>query len=134
MPRIKLTFAAGLLAISMLPADALAQGPGGGSLPFSGIYKRPVMSPYTALGFAAMNPVAMGQGGTADIYQNQILPRLELERQQVEQMRQRKQIGGLNNQVRQIQRDTRMRQIDETIRPTGHASTFQNLSHFYPQR
>jgi hypothetical protein len=27
-----------------------------------------------------------------------------------------------------------MRQIDETIRPTGHASTFQNLSHFYPQR
>ena len=66
--------------------------------------------------------------------QNQILPRLELERQQVEQMRQRKQIGGLTNQVQQIQRGTGMRQIDETIRPTGHASTFQNLSHFYPQR
>jgi hypothetical protein len=131
MPRIQLTFAAGLLAISMLPADALAQGPGNGTLPFSNIYKRPVMSPYTALGFQGAN---VQQGGAANVYQNQILPRLELERQQVEQMRQRKQIGGLSNQVQQIQRNTRMRQIDETIRPTGHASTFQNLSHFYPQR
>jgi hypothetical protein len=133
MLRITLFAAAGLLAVSILPADARAQGPGGGSMPFSNIYKRPVLSPYTALGFNAgnMNPL---MGGPADIYQNQILPRLELERQQVEQIRQRKQIGGLNNQVRQIQRDTRMRQIDETIRPTGHASTFQNLSHFYPQR
>ncbi len=133
MPRIKLLLAAGLLAISMLPADARAQGPGGGSLPFSNIYKRPVLSPYSALGFQAGQQNPLG-GGATDIYQNQILPRLELERQQVEQMRQRKQIGGLNNQVQQIQRGTRMRQVDETIRPTGHASTFQNLSHFYPQR
>jgi hypothetical protein len=133
MLRMTLLAAAGLLAVSILPAGAHAQGPGGGQLPFSNIYKRPVMSPYTALGFQANNTNQLG-GGATDIYQNQILPRLELERQQVEQMRQRKQIGGLNNQVRQIQRDTRMRQIDETIRPTGHASTFQNLSHFYPQR
>jgi hypothetical protein len=131
MLRITLIAAAGLLAVSILPADASAQGPGGGSLPFSNIYKRPVMSPYTALGFQGAN---VQQGGAANIYQNQILPRLELERQQVEQMRQRKQIGGLTNQVQQIQRGTGMRQIDETIRPTGHASTFQNLSHFYPQR
>ena len=134
MLRITLIAAAGLLAVSILPGDASAQGPGGGQLPFSNIYKRPVMSPYTALGFNAGNVQNTMGGGAANIYQNQILPRLELERQQVEQMRQRKQIGGLNNQVRQIQRDTRMRQIDETIRPTGHASTFQNLSHFYPQR
>jgi hypothetical protein len=134
MLRITLIAAAGLLAVSILPADARAQGPGNGTLPFSGIYKRPVMSPYTALGFAAGNIQNTMGGGAADIYQNQILPRLELERQQVEQIRQRKQIGGLNNQVQQIQRNTRMRQIDETIRPTGHASTFQNLSHFYPQR
>jgi hypothetical protein len=40
----------------------------------------------------------------------------------------------MQNQVQQIQRDTRGRQIDETIRPTGHASTYQNLSHFYPRR
>ena len=133
MLRITLIAAAGLLAVSILPGDASAQGPGGGSLPFSNIYRRPVLSPYSALGFQAGQQNALG-GGAANIYQNQILPRLELERQQVEQMRQRKQIGGLNNQVRQIQRDTRMRQIDETIRPTGHASTFQNLSHFYPQR
>jgi hypothetical protein len=131
MLRITLLVAAGLLAVSILPGDARAQGPGGGSLPFSNVYKRPVMSPYTALGFQGAN---VQQGGAANIYQNQILPRLELERQQVEQMRQRKQIGGLTNQVQQIQRGTGMRQIDETIRPTGHASTFQNLSHFYPQR
>jgi hypothetical protein len=131
MLRITLIAAAGLLAVSILPGDARAQGPGGGSLPFSNVYKRPVMSPYTALGFQGAN---VQQGGAANIYQNQILPRLELERQQVEQMRQRKQIGGLTNQVQQIQRGTGMRQIDETIRPTGHASTFQNLSHFYPQR
>jgi hypothetical protein len=131
MLRITLIATAGLLAVSILPTDARAQGPGGGSLPFSNIYKRPVMSPYTALGFQGAN---VQQGGAANVYQNQILPRLELERQQVEQMRQRKQIGGLTNQVQQIQRGTGMRQIDETIRPTGHASTFQNLSHFYPQR
>ena len=134
MLRITLIAAAGLLAVSILPGDARAQGPGGGSLPFSNIYQRPVLSPYSALGFNAGNVQNTMGGGAANIYQNQILPRLELERQQVEQMRQRKQIGGLNNQVQQIQRDTRMRQIDETIRPTGHASTFQNLSHFYPQR
>jgi hypothetical protein len=133
MLRITLIAAAGLLAVSILPGDASAQGPGGGSLPFSNIYRRPVLSPYSALGFQAGQQNALG-GGAANIYQNQILPRLELERQQVEQMRQRKQIGGLTNQVQQIQRGTGMRQIDETIRPTGHASTFQNLSHFYPQR
>jgi hypothetical protein len=134
MLRITLLVAAGLLAVSILPVDARAQGPGGGSLPFSNIYRRPVLSPYSALGFAAVNPQGVMQGGATNVYQNQILPRLELERQQVEQMRQRKQIGGLTNQVQQIQRGTGMRQIDETIRPTGHASTFQNLSHFYPQR
>jgi hypothetical protein len=134
MLRITLIAAAGLLAVSILPGDASAQGPGGGQLPFSNIYKRPVMSPYTALGFNAGNMQNTMGGGATNIYQNQILPRLELERQQMEQMRQRKQIGGLTNQVQQIQRGTGMRQIDETIRPTGHASTFQNLSHFYPQR
>lgn len=133
MLRMTLFAAAGLLAVSILPGDARAQGPSGGSLPFSGVYKRPVLSPYSALGFAANQNSALG-GGATNIYQNQILPRLELERQQVEQIRQRKQIGGLSNQVQQIQRGTGMRQIDETIRPTGHASTFQNLSHFYPQR
>jgi hypothetical protein len=134
MLRITIFAAAGFAALLILSREALAQGPGGGSLPFSNIYRRPVLSPYSALGFNAGNMQNTMQGGAANIYQNQILPRLELERQQMEQMRQRKQIGGLSNQVQQIQRSTRMRQVDETIRPTGHASTFQNLSHFYPQR
>jgi hypothetical protein len=42
-------------------------------------------------------------------------------------------LNKLQNQVQQIQRDTTSRQVDESIRPTGHRATFQNLSHYYPQ-
>ena len=135
MPRITLLVAAGFMALSMLPADARAQGPGGGSLPFSNIYKRPAVSPYTMLGNTGFGNVN-GQTGAVNplIYQQLIQPQQQQQEQQIEQLRQRKQLGGLTNQVQQIQRNTQMRQIDETIRPTGHASTFQNLSHFYPQR
>jgi hypothetical protein len=42
-------------------------------------------------------------------------------------------MSKMQNQVQQIQRDTSARQLDESIRPTGHRATFQNLSHFYPQ-
>jgi hypothetical protein len=135
MLRMTLLVAAGLLAVSILPGDAQAQGPGGGSLPFSNIYRRPAVSPYTMLGNTAFGNVN-GQTGAVNplIYQQLIQPQQQQQEQQIEQLRQRKQIGGLTNQVQQIQRNTRMRQIDETIRPTGHASTFQNLSHFYPQR
>lgn len=136
MPRIALLFAAGFVVISMLPAEAMAQGAGrGAALPFSNIYKRPAVSPYTMLGNTGFGNVNGQTGGVNPlVYQQLIQPQQQQQEQQIEQLRQRKQIGGLQNQVQQIQRGTGMRQIDETIRPTGHASTFQNLSHFYPQR
>jgi hypothetical protein len=43
-------------------------------------------------------------------------------------------MGSLQNQVQQIQRDTSARQIDESIRPTGHRATYMNYSHFYGPR
>lgn len=68
------------------------------------------------------------------VYQQLIQPQLQQQQQVIEQQSQTRQLGRLQNQVQQIQRDTSARQINETIRPTGHASTYQNLSHFYPRR
>jgi hypothetical protein len=43
-------------------------------------------------------------------------------------------MGRLQNQVQQIGRDTSARQLDESIRPTGHRATYMNYSHFYGGR
>ncbi|MEI7781018.1 MAG: hypothetical protein WCJ18_03725 [Planctomycetota bacterium] len=125
-----------IVVMALTAGDADAQSPGG--LPFSNIYKRPAVSPYTMLGNTSSAnsgmPGGMGGGVNPLLYQQLIQPQLQQQQQQIEQMRQGKQLGGLQNQVQQIQRSTSMRQVDEMIRPTGHASTYQNLSHFYPQR
>jgi len=116
-----------------------AAAQGNGKLPFSNIYSRPAVSPYTLLSSQA----AQGNGGGINnmtgaqqplIYQQIIQPQLQQQQQVIEQQGQTRQLGRLQNQVQQIQRDTSARQINETIRPTGHASTYQNLSHFYPRR
>ena len=116
-----------------------AAAQGNGKLPFSNIYSRPAVSPYTLLASQA----AQGNGGGINnmtgaqqplIYQQIIQPQLQQQQQVIDQQSQTRQLGRLQNQVQQIQRDTSARQIDETIRPTGHASTYQNLSHFYPRR
>ncbi len=115
-----------------------AAAQGNGKLPFSNIYSRPAVSPYTIMGTQGQ-----GNGGGINslsgvqnplLYQQIIQPQLQQQQQVIEQQSQTRQLGRLQNQVQQIQRDTRGRQIDETIRPTGHASTYQNLSHFYPRR
>ena len=100
------------LAMDMGTGVAMAQQPGG-QLPFSNIYRRPSVSPYSMLANVTDNPL-----GQQNVYQTQVLP----------------QIGGLQNQVQSIQRSPSARQIDETIRATGHASTYMNLSHYYPRR
>ncbi|NBT13486.1 MAG: hypothetical protein EBS56_07885, partial [Planctomycetia bacterium] len=90
--------------------------------------------PYTLLGTQGNGGGLNGQTGAQQplIYQQIIQPQLQQQQQVIEQQTQTRQLGRLQNQVQQIQRDTSARQINETIRPTGHASTFQNLSHFYP--
>ena len=99
------------------------------SLPFSNIYTRPVVSPYSMLSSQASDPMMVNP----NVYQTQVLPQLQQQRQQKTLLTQNKQIGGLQNKVQSIQRSTSARQIDEMIRPTGHASTFMNMSHYYPR-
>ena len=66
-----------------------------------------------------------------NVYQTMVQPQVQQQQQQVEQISQRRQMGKLQNQVQQIQRDTSSRQLDESIRPTGHRATYLNYSHFY---
>lgn len=122
-----------LVAVTAAAGPAAAQNPN--ALPFSNVYKRPTVSPYTMLGAASANGVNQFGGNIlspAMVYQNQILPQLQQQQQEQALLRQNRQIGGLQNRVQQIQRGTYGRQIDETIRATGHASTYMNLSHYYP--
>jgi hypothetical protein len=107
--------------------EAAAQGPG--QKPFQDVYRRPNVSAYNQISNFGDNPQAAG-----NIYQQLVQPQQEQQRMRLEQMDQTRQVGKLQNQVNQIQRDTRARQIDTTIRPTGHASTYMNYSHYYRQR
>ena len=107
--------------------EASAQGPG--QKPFQDVYRRPNVSPYNQISNFSDNPQA-----SANIYQQLVQPQQEQQRMRLDQMDQARQMGKLQNQVTQIQRDTRARQIDTTIRPTGHSSTYMNYSHYYRQR
>jgi hypothetical protein len=106
--------------------SAAAQAPS--NLPFSTVYRRPNVSPYIQLQQQGMNPLQ-----NQNVYQTLVQPQMQQQQQQIEQLRQSRQMSKMQNQVQQIQRDTSARQLDESIRPTGHRATFQNLSHFYPQ-
>jgi len=103
------------------------QGPN--NLPFSTVYRRPTVSPYIQLQQQGMNPLQ-----NQNVYQTMVQPLLQQQQQQIMQLQQARQMTKMQNQVRQIQRDTTSRQVDESIRPTGHRATFQNFSHFYPQQ
>lgn len=111
-------------AITLSTVPAAAQG-NGGQTPFSDIYRRPSVSPYTMMQNQAFNPL-----GVQNVYQEQVLPQLQIQRQQLEQIRQNQQIGTIQRDVRRLERPPR--RTSDTIRPTGHQSTFLDLSHFYP--
>jgi len=125
----KAAWVAGMTAATWLAFVSDGHAQGNGQLPFSSMYSRPAVSPYMQLQNMAFNPMQ-----SQNIYQEQVQPQIQQQQQQVQQLQQARQINRMQNQVQQIQRDTTSRQIDETIRPTGHASTYQNLSHFYPRR
>ena len=115
-----------------LSAMANAQGPGGmqggGSTPFSNITRRPSMSPYMGLAFQGNNPTT---GGTLGAMQGLVRPQQAQFAQQQQSARQSRQLSQLQGQVRKIQRPAGGTTI-QTIRATGHASTFMEMSHFYP--
>jgi hypothetical protein len=116
----------------LLSAAATAQGPGGvqggGSTPFSNITRRPSISPYMGLAFQGNNPET---GGTLGAMQGLVRPQQQQFAQQQQVARQSRQLSQLQGQVRKIQRPTGGTEI-QTIRATGHASTFMEMSHFYP--
>ena len=123
-----LAAAVAVAAMATLAAgNAQAQGPG--QRPFENTYRRPTVSPYLQLQQQGMNPLQ-----NQNVYQTMVQPQMEQQQQQIEQLNQRRKMGQMQNQVTQIQRDTSARQIDPLIRPTGHASTYLNYSHYYPQR
>lgn len=121
-----------LASVAVVSSDARAQG----AMPFSGsTYRRPTVSPYTMLaqpGAVAGSGISGAGAVNPLIYQQLVQPRFEQESGVVTQMQQGRQLNTLQGRVQQIQRDTSARQINETIRATGHTATFQNLSHFYP--
>ena len=102
-------------------------GGGGGALPFSNsTYRRPTVSPYMQLQQQGFNPYQ-----NQNIYQTMVQPQVQQQQQQIEQLQQGRQMSKLQNQVQQIGRDTTGRQVDESIRATGHRATYMNYSHFY---
>gem|GEM_PF-2286075 len=101
-------------------------GGSNGQLPFSNNYRRPAVSPYMQLQQQGYNPLQ-----SQNIYQTMVQPQMQQEQQAIEQISQRRQMGKLQNQVQQIGRDTSARQLDESIRPTGHRATYLNYSHYY---
>ncbi len=102
-------------------------GGGGGPLPFSNsTYRRPTVSPYMQLQQQGFNPFQ-----NQNIYQTMVQPQVQQQQQQIEQLSQNRQMQKLQNQVQQIGRDTSGRQIDESIRATGHRATYMNYSHYY---
>jgi hypothetical protein len=121
-----LAAAAGLMAAG----QAQAQTPGQtGQRPFETTYRRPTVSPYLQLQQQGMNPLQ-----NQNIYQTMVQPQVQQQQQQIQMLQQQRQLNRVQGQVKQIQQSSQARQIDETIRPTGHASTYMNYSHYYPQR
>jgi len=134
------TFLAVLATNLTAPRQAAAQNPRrnysagaqmggqGSQLPFSATYRRPAVSAYNNISSFANNPLA-----APNLYQQMVVPAQQQQQQQIEQMTVNRQLNKLQNQVQTIQRDTRGRQIDESIRPTGHRATYMNYSHYYGQ-
>lgn len=127
-----LTTAATCACVVFLSAVANAQGPGGmqggGNVPFSNITRRPSISPYMGLAFQGNNPET---GGTLGAMQGLVRPQQQQFAQQQQSARQSRQLNQMQGQMRQIQRPAGGTSI-QTIRATGHASTFMQMSHFYP--
>jgi len=114
-------------ARSTFSAGRTGGGSGGGELPFSNsTYRRPVVSPYQQLQQMGTNPLQ-----AQNVYQQTVQPQVQQQQQQIEQQSQRRQMSRLQNQVQQIGRDTSGRQIDESIRATGHRATYMHYSHYY---
>jgi hypothetical protein len=128
---------AGLLLVMILAGSAGEARAQNGQLPFSNsnTYRRPTVNPMTmmTMGGGGMGGGVNQNGGMNPlVYQQLIQPRFDQESQIVGGLQQARQINNLQNRVQQIQRDTSSRQVNESIRATGHSATYLNMSHYYP--
>ena len=127
MRPLQLSIACAAMMVAMAwAAEARAQG---GVPPFSDTYRRPSVSPMTMLGTGVG---VGGIGGNALVYQQLVQPRSMQEQQVITQMQQGRAISTLRQEVRQNEQRVTAR-FDQTIRPTGHAATYMNYSHYYRQ-
>lgn len=120
------TVSALFVVLALMVADT-AYAQGAGSLPFSQTYRRPNVSAYQQLNTFAMNPQQQ-----TTMYQQFVQPLQQQQQTLIEQMSISRRLGSVQQQVRSLDRTSHERLLDATIRPTGHASTYMNLSHFYP--
>jgi hypothetical protein len=91
--------------------------------PFSQIYRRPVVSPYLNLD--------RNDGGAAPNYFTLVQPQLQQQRYNQQQAR---RIDRLQREVGALQSTAGFTPFaNEGIRATGHAATFMNTSHYFPQ-
>lgn len=127
-PFLRFLLAGAVAATIGLGASSTAVAQGNGATPFSNIVRRPSLSPYTALGFQGGNPET---GSTLGAMQGLVRPQQQQFMQTQQSARQSRQLSQLQGQVRKIQRPAGGSTI-QTIRATGHASTFMEMSHFYP--
>jgi hypothetical protein len=89
--------------------------------PFSDIYIKPALSPYLMLSNEFDLP-----------YQMSVVPLLQQQKQQRELNRQKEKINKLQNpKISYEIRSTGHNAEYIGIRPTGHKTTFGNLSHYY---
>lgn len=116
------------LFVAVAASEACAQN--GGVMPFSNTYRRPSVNPMTMLGTGVGGGVE-GVAGAGLVYQQLIQPRNLQEQQVISQMQQSRAISTLQGRVSENEKRVTAR-FDQTIRPTGHASTYMNMSHFYP--
>jgi len=128
MAAVAATFACGVLLSGVATAQGPAGAQGGGTAPFSNITRRPSISPYMGLAFQGNNPTT---GGTLGAMQGLVRPQQQQLVQQQQAARQSRQLSQMQGQMRQMQRPTGGTTI-QTIRATGHASTYMDMSHFYP--
>ncbi len=91
--------------------------------PFSGVQRRPTLSPY--LGLLRDNDT-----NDADLPAYFAFVRPQQEQQRVNQQ-QNREVQQLNRQVQQLDRRIINPSGSQTLRPTGHQTMFMNLSHYY---
>lgn len=90
--------------------------------PFSGVQRRPTLSPYLGL--------LRDADDSADLPAYFAFVRPQQEQQRVNQ-RQNREMQQLNRQVQQLDRRIINPSGTQTLRPTGHQTLFMNLSHYY---